>query len=305
MSRSPATGAPRLPPRPGVVSAVIVATSVLFGANFVALKVGLEYSGPFTLQAWAVLSATLVLALAGAAQGRLPALPAAQRRAAIPISLALTVVPSVGIVLGVERVSAGLAALIVGLSPLVTLLLIRLTNRERISFVQLGGMALGVLGVAVVALSTEERTAAQLTGVLSLLAAALSWAVGLLLTKRLTVGDAPLAFVTWQLGLGVPPLFVLAIVLEGLDARWGWAYAFAVLWSGALSKGAGSVLQYLTTGWSSPIHSSLTAFLVPVVAVVLAALLVDEPIVLAHGIGAALVSLAVTLVRRSEQMRPG
>jgi drug/metabolite transporter (DMT)-like permease len=287
------------------ITGVIVATSVLFGANFVALKVGLSYSGPFTLQAWAVLSATIVLIMAGAVRGRPPRLPRDQLRAAAPISVALTVIPSVGIVIGVQRVSAGLAALIVALSPVVTILLLRVTTREPVTRRQVGGMCLGLLGVAVVALSTEERTTAQLVGVLSLLASAWSWAVGLLLTKRLTVGDAPLAFVTWQLGLGVPVLFLLAIVIEGLEVRWGWAYAFAVLWSGALSKGAGSILQYITTGWSSPLHSSLTAFLVPVVAVLLAAIVVDEPIVLAHGAGAALVALGVTAVRRSEPAAPG
>jgi drug/metabolite transporter (DMT)-like permease len=42
-----------------------------------------------------------------------------------------------------------------------------------------------------------------------------------------------------------------------------------------------------------------------VVAVLLAAIVVDEPIVLAHGAGAALVALGVTAVRRSEPAAPG
>ena len=286
-------------PSRGIVTSVIVANSVVFGANFVALTIGLEYSGPFTLQAWAVLSAALAVAVAGVVTRQVPTLPRQQLAAAFPISLTLTVIPASGVVVGVARVSAGVAALIVSLAPVITLTLSGLLARRRIEPQQLLGMGLGAVGVTLVTLSTEERTVTELVGILSLLTAAVSWAVGLLLTKRLTVGESPLAFVTWQLALGAPVLFAIALVVEGLEASWGPAYLVAIVWSGALSKGIGSVLQYKTTGWSSPIHASLAAFLVPVVAVALAALLVDEPIVPAHGVGAFCVGIGVAIVRRT------
>ena len=38
----------------------LVLTALVFGGNFVALELGLAHTGPMTLQAWAVLSATVV-----------------------------------------------------------------------------------------------------------------------------------------------------------------------------------------------------------------------------------------------------
>ena len=40
----------------------LVLTALVFGGNFVALELGLAHTGPMTLQAWAVLSATVVVA---------------------------------------------------------------------------------------------------------------------------------------------------------------------------------------------------------------------------------------------------
>jgi len=180
----------------------------------------------------------------------------------------------------------------------VTVLLSRLLGTTRVTRGQVAGVVIGFGGVAVVTVGSEAATTARLVGVLWLLAAAVAWAVGLQLTKRRAGGGDPLAFVTWQLALGAPVLFALAWWMEGLVAAWTPALLVAVLWSGALSKGVGSVLQYLTTGWSSPVQSSLTAFLVPIVAFGLAVPLLGARLGLEHLLGAGLVTLGVTLVRR-------
>lgn len=285
-------------PPPVVITGALVLTSLVFGGNFVALELGLQHAGPMTLQAWAVLSATAAVALVQRLRGGSLRLSRPQMRAALPISMALTVGPSVGIVLGVQRVQAGAAALVIALSPAASLALARVLGTSRVTVRQVLGTALGLLGVAVVTSSGGGGGTTGVVGVLWLLGSALSWAIGLHLTKSATDGSEPLAFVAWQLGLGAPVMFAIAAVTEGLDADWTPALLVAVLWSGALSKGVGSVLQYLTTGWSSPVQSSLTAFLVPVVAFGLSVPILGAAVGPRHVLGAALVALGVTLVRR-------
>jgi drug/metabolite transporter (DMT)-like permease len=280
------------------VTGALVLTSLVFGGNFVALELGLERAGPMTVQAWAVLSATVAVAVIQLLRGGSLGLPRDQLRAAPPIAFFLTVVPSVGIVLGVQRVSAGVSSLVIALSPVATVVLARLLGTSRVTRGQVLGIGLGLAGVAAVTLVGEDATGTRVVGVLWLLAAAVAWAVGLQLTKRNTTGSDPLAFVTWQLGLGAPPMFLLAWLLEGLAADWTVGLVVAVLWSGALSKGVGSVLQYLTTGWASPVQASLTAFLVPVVAFALSVPLLGARLGPEHVVGAVLVAAGVTLVRR-------
>lgn len=284
-----------------VVTGALLLTSLVFGGNFVALELGMAHAGPMTVQAWAVLSATVAVGLLRLLRGRSLSLPPEQMRAAVPISLALTVGPSVGIVLGVERVQAGASALVIALSPVASLVLARLLGTVRVTRAQVLGTTLGLVGVAVVTTAGGGGGRTGAVGVLWLLGAALSWAVGLHLTKQRTDGSDPLAFVTWQLGLGAPVMFAIAAITEGLAADWTPALVLAVVWSGALSKGIGSVLQYLTTGWSTPVQSSLTAFLVPVVAFGLSVPFLGAHVGVQHLLGAGLVAGGVTLVRR----RPG
>jgi probable blue pigment (indigoidine) exporter len=271
--------------------------SVLFGNNFVALAVGLRDSGPITLQAMAVTVAVPTAFLAvGADRMPLSRMSRQTVAAAALIGMALTVGAPILMVFGVERVSPAVAAMLMATMPISTIIIDGLVFRERTGARRLMGVALGVIGVGFVVAPLGGGEGSELAGVVMLIAASFSWAGGLVMTRRLpgVVGGG--GFVAWQMAAGLPVLLVLALLTEGLRVTWTLDYVLAIVYSGAFGKAIGSVLQFRTVRLSTPLHSSMTAFLIPLVAMISSYLLLDETVVPIQILGSAVIAIAVGLV---------
>lgn len=277
--------------------ALIVGMAFLFGNNFVALEIGLRSAGPLTLQtiamAVAVPSAFLVTRVdSSSSQSGKGTL-----RAASLVGLALTVVSPVLIVLGVQRVNPALVAILLAGTPITTMILDGVILDRRLpSFRELMGLVVGIAGVALVVIPLSSGEASEMTGVILLLVANVTWSIGLSLTRRLKGVAGNGRFVTMQLAVGLPVLFVLAVAVEGFDFEWTWGLLGAVAYSGLLSKGVGAVLQFRAVRGASPFYSSLSSFLVPAVALLSTWTLLGESILAEQIAGGVLIGSAVSLV---------
>jgi drug/metabolite transporter (DMT)-like permease len=225
--------------------------------------------------------------------------------AAFLVGLPLTVGSPVFIVLGVERVNPALAAMLLAGTPLITLLVdTLLLSRKRLGLGQSIGVGLGILGVGLVVAPLGDGDSSELLGVVFLFLATICWSAGLILTRRLSGVGGDGRFVFWQFLTGLPILVTLALILEGWRATWTTSLVLALLYSGALSKGLASVLQFRTVRRSTPLHSSLAAFLVPAVALLSTEILLDEPILLIQVFGGLTIGAAVTLVLMRAPVEP-
>ncbi len=110
---------------------------------------------------------------------------------------------------------AGLTPLVLQAQVLFTVVLSSVFLREHATRGQVAGVVVGVVGLAVVAFG---RTAvAPLLPLLLVVAAALSWAIGNVMSRRIKASSG-LSLVVWS-GLVVPvPLAALSWVFEGRDA---------------------------------------------------------------------------------------
>lgn len=279
------------------LAGLIVGMSVLMGNNFVALAIALRDSGPLTVQALAATIASGAAYLATRSD-RSQSGPMSRRAlvSATFIALALSVGSPIFIILGVERVNPGVVAMLLASTPIITLALERLILRLRITVVQSLGMVLGLGGVALIISPLRSAASSELLGIAFLFSGSLCWATGLILTRRLPGVRGNGRFVVWQFLLGLPVLYVLAIAGEGLAVTWTVAYVAAITYSGALSKGVGSVLQFRTVRLTSPLYSSLAAFLVPAVGVVSSFVILGERVLFIQLVGGLVVGAAVTLV---------
>ncbi|HEY4020961.1 MAG TPA: EamA family transporter, partial [Pseudonocardiaceae bacterium] len=150
---------------------------------------------------------------------------------------------------------SGLASLVVQAQVPLTILLASATNGERISRRQLVGLGVALLGLVIVAWGRGGHVA--LTGLVLVLAAGASWAVGNVLARR--AGASGLSLVVWSAPVAPLPLLALSATLEGPSAwwtalqDWGWrqtaSTAFTVLvatvvgfgiWNALLAKNATS-----------------------------------------------------------------
>jgi O-acetylserine/cysteine efflux transporter len=280
-----------LPPRHFLLALAVVA---IWGSNFVVIKYALHTLPPMTLAAlrfgFALVPACFFL-----------------RRPQVDWrNLA-----GYGVLIGVgqfgllylsmrSQISPGLASLVVQTQVFFTLLLAVRIRRERVLGTQWLGLVLAAGGIAVIAAHVDGTTTAL--GLAMVLAAAFCWACANLLTQQAGRIDM-LAYVVWSSAFAVPPLLVLALLLDGPQAMAaGVAAADLGTWGAVLWQALGNTLfGYGAWSWLLARHPAgrivPMALLVPVFGMGSAAALLGEPLPAWKLVAAALVlaGLAINL----------
>ncbi|WP_311214484.1 MULTISPECIES: EamA family transporter [unclassified Arthrobacter] len=196
------------------------------------------------------------------------------------------------------QLPGGLAALVMSIQPLFVLFLGVLLLGERIRMAHIIACAVGAAGVGLLVL----RSNATLTfvGVLAGMAAALSMAAGIVLTKRWGRPDGVglLGFTGLQLAMGGVMLLPVTLVVEGLPGSVslpnlaGFAYLSVI----------GALTAYAVWFWGiqrlPTMVVSFLGFLSPLVATVLGFVFLGESLSGWQWVGAVLVLGAVFLVQR-------
>jgi drug/metabolite transporter (DMT)-like permease len=207
------------------------------------------------------------------------------------------------VVLGERDVPSGLTALIIAIVPLFVVLLRRVFG-ERVATGTFVGVAAGFVGVAVLIVPNGISGQVNLLGMLMLLGASLSWAIGSYFSKTVALPRDPFASTGAQMLTGGASL----IVAGTLFGEWGLAdpsqFSTASVVSLLYLIVFGSVLAYTAYTWllqnASVSRVATYAYVNPVVAIVLGAALLGETIDLLMLVGAAIILVSVGLVLRTE-----
>ena len=269
---------------------------MLWGLAFVATRIGLdELSPPQLAVARFAIAAAPVLVVAR---------PPAPWPAMVPVGLTLFagqfLLQFFGIAAGMPP---GLASVIVQTQALFTIALAALWLRERPTRRQLGGLIVGLVGLAAIGLTVGGDLSPLALGIT--LGSPVSFAVGNLLLKRLPSAE-PFALVAW-LSL-VPPIPALAVgsVLDGRAitdvGALSWRGIAAAVYLGAAATTLayaiwGALLRRYPTALVAPF-----ALLVPFVAAASSALVFGERFggLRLAGMVLVLCGLAVILLPASE-----
>lgn len=244
---------------------------MLWGLAFVATRIGLdELSPPQLTAARFVIAAAPVLVLP-----RPPAPWSAMIAVGLTLFAGQFLFQFFGIAAGMPP---GLAAIVVQSQALFTIALAALLLRERPTRRQLGGLLIGLAGLAMIALTVGGDLSAVALALT--VGSPLSFAVGNLLLKRLPAA-APFALVAW-LSL-VPPLPALALA-TALDGPRALADVASLSWRGVVAAvylgAVATILAYAI--WGALLRRYPTAvvapfaLLVPFVAAVSSALVFGE-----------------------------
>jgi drug/metabolite transporter (DMT)-like permease len=125
---------------------------------------------------------------------------------------------NVFVIYGIALLPSGRAALLGYTMPLWSTLLSVWLLDEPLTAPRALSLALGMGGVAVLLGGDLARMAGAMTGVVLTLAAALSWALGVVLLKRIALPLPTLALTAWMMLAGGLPILGAAIALE--HDRW-------------------------------------------------------------------------------------
>jgi len=215
-------------PRLGLI---LLATVTLFwGLSWVAMKVVLNEMTPWMFRAITVPVAGIILLALTRLSGLPVRVPAGRWPALIGVSMLNMAGWHVFSALGVSNLPAGRAALIAYTMPvwaaLASVWLLRDPPTPRLWF----ALGLGMSGVAVLMGPDIAVFGDALAGVGYMLAAALSWGVGVVLLKRVRWEMPTLSLAAWQLLVAAVPIVPLALLIDDwhLPALSGPAFATLV-----------------------------------------------------------------------------
>ena len=223
------------------------------------------------------------------------------------LALLNNVFPFLLIVGGQTRIDSGLAAILLGVSPLVSLILSRLVGgEERMTPARIGGLALGLVGLAVlVGPAALSGLGGDLLGQVMVLGAATSYAAAALYGRRFR-GHDPYAVATGQLLCSTAVVLPLAAIV---DAPWtlspGWLAWGAILGIALLATSVAYVLYFRILATAGATNLLLVTLLVPPGAVLWGTLLLGERIAWTGLVGMALIILGLVVLdgRAGERLR--
>jgi drug/metabolite transporter (DMT)-like permease len=275
----------------------------LWSTGFIGAKYIVPYAEPFTfLTIRYVLAAAILFAIAYAFKQPLK-LNREQFKASFAVGMLLHVIYIGGVFYAVSLgVSAGISAVIVSIQPvLVSLLAVPLLG-ERLRWVQVFGLFLGVAGIALLLLPKvfqgDYTASTSLVGIFICVIALLGTSGGYLVQKKMGSDIPFLSGTGAQYAVSAIAFAVLSFATEEQIIEWVPAFLFGLAWIVLMLSIASIILLYgmLRTGSASKVSSLY--YLVPPVAAIQAYFLFDEVIGLVGIIGMAFAGLGVVLVMR-------
>lgn len=288
--------------RPGVwltdVSLVLMA--LIWSVNFSVVKYGTTLVDPLAYNgARVTLAAVLLLIIASAAR---PAFPPWQTIAAL---LALGVLGN-GVyqfffVEGIAHTRASDAALVVAASPAFIAIIGRIRGVERIRPRAAAGIGLSITGIAIVVLGTAQSTTgrATLLGDFLVLCGSLAWAIYTVLLKPYTHRVNGLQLSAFTMSGGAVTLLSVAWPAV-VHASWstlpalGW---LAILYSGIFALVVAYYIWYRGVRVIGPTRTAMYSNLQPIIAVIVAWIMLGETPTVWQAAGAAFVMSGLVLTR--------
>ena len=286
---------------------VFALLTLIWGTTWAAIRVALDGIPPLTGVAVRFALAGAVLLLVAKARG-VPLGRTKLERRLWWVNAATTFAGSYSLVYwGEQWVPSGLAAVLFATFPIWVVLLGRLLlPAERVGAARIGAVLLGFAGVAVI--FSEDFSRLGGAGVrrasLVLLLAPLLSAFGSVCLRRWGSGISPLSLAALPMLITGGALGVAAALLErGRPVLWAPAPWLATVYLSLFGSALTFTLYFWLLARRSALFSALISYTVPVVAVLVGWLWMDEPVTARVLGGGALVLVGVGLVVRPPRSR--
>jgi drug/metabolite transporter (DMT)-like permease len=313
-------------PRPSTAAVVValLIVYVVWGSTYLAMAVMIETMPPLLAAGarYGTAGAIMLGALAAHARWRRAAPDAgpperptrAQWRSALIVGGLLLLGGNGGVVLAELYIPSGIAAVLVATVPIWLAVLDALLTRRRPSGLVLGGLVAGIVGVAVLVVPVEGLEGLDPLGVGLVVVAALSWASGSIYARHASLPRSGLLGTGMEMLAGGACLLVAGALIGEVGRTDLGAFSTGSLLAWAYLVVFGSIVAFTAYTWllhRVPVSIVGTyAYVNPIVAVALGALILSEPITLRTGVAAAIIIGAVVAMvsgrpRETEEPGPG
>lgn len=203
-----------------------------------------------------------------------------------------------------QHVASGLAALLIATEPMFILVLAWASRQQKISRASALGLALGVVGVAILTGMEVSAKDASLLGMIAVLIGSAAWAAGVVISPKVKLPDDALARTAVPLVCGAVMLLASAgITGEFHGLQWSNISLRSILGLAYLIV-FGSIVAFTSYTWllqrCAPALVATHTYANPVVAVLLGWLLAGEALTLRVVVASIAILGAIVLIRRGE-----
>ena len=280
---------------------LIPALAIIFGSNFMAVKVAAEEASPLQIVTMRLIIGAIAVAMIVRLRGvsmRWDA-PIAARMSVIAVTG--TILPFLLITWASTRIDSGLSSVLNASMPLFTALFAFIAADEDVTAQRAAGLLIGFAGVAAMTgYAAFDVSGNALAGQLAVVAAAASFAASAVYARGLLRTHDGIALAGGQLALAAV-ISSVAFALAGgrPDASLSADTWAAIAFAGLASGGIGYAMYIWLIGQIGSVNASTITYLIPIVALTLGWLVLGESISLNTIAGMVLIVAGIAVVMRS------
>lgn len=263
----------------------LVVLYFVWGSTYLGIKLAVESIPPFVMGSMRFIPSGLVLAGAVALRNRSTIRrPTLRQLRDTTIVGTFLLLGGMGLVAwGEQTVPSGIAALMVATMPMWLAVLARVVAGDRLPRAAVVGIAVGLVGVAILAWPVGGVAALDPAGLLALLASPILWSIGTLYSAKRADLPGPNLFATGLQMVAGGLVLLVAAAVSGEIVGFAWTSVTTTSWLGvAYLSTVGSLVGYSTFAWLltvAPLPRVTTyAYVNPIVAVLLGAVVLNEAI---------------------------
>ena len=203
--------------------------------------------------------------------------------------------------IAMQWIEAGLAAIIASLLPLVVAGVCWFFLGEKTGFIGMLGLTVGFGGVLVIMLDKISGSSASLGMTLCLIGVAALAAATLYVGRMMSSNKNVLMIVGLQMLVGSFTLFPFSLIFETWSIEWSTSFLLAFLYTTLVPGLLGTLIWFFLVRRIGPVKAATFHFLNPFFGVLVAAIILSEPLSLRDGIGVTIIMAGILLVQLSRK----
>jgi drug/metabolite transporter (DMT)-like permease len=285
----------------------LIILAFIWGWSFLFIKVSVEGMSPPTVACARVGLGTLVLLAVLRTQHKSLPTDRTLWRHFVVAAIFANVIPFTLLAWGEERISSASTAVLNASTPLFTAIIAAVYLKDRLRPIQTAGLLLGFVGVSVAAgFGGGDLAHSSVSGELAAIVAGASYGVAFTYMRRHLTGIEPTVAAAGQLAVATLlslPLAVGTSISSGihLDAH----IVLAITLLGVFGSGIAYILNYRVIAELGATRASLVTYIIPVVAVTVGVVVLDEPFEWRLVAGGLLIVAGIALVHPPPMFRRG
>ena len=203
--------------------------------------------------------------------------------------------------IAMQWIEASLAAIIASLLPLVVAAVCWIFMGEKIGLKGVLGLTVGFGGVLVIMLDKLSGSSASLGMTLCLIGVAALAGATLYVGRMMSLNNNVVMIVGLQMLVGSITLFPFSLIFETWSIEWSTSFVLAFLYTTLVPGLFGTLIWFFLVRRIGPVKAATFHFLNPFFGVLVAALILSEPLSISDGIGVTIIMAGILLVQLSRK----